>query len=176
MIEQASLKLPKKDIDLAYSILIHAYAQTEAEIWGENYVRISREEYEQLIEKGEIFFSFDKKSVNGCIQIKQMDQKTFSFGLLASNFEKKGSGIGKKLIAFAEQYAKEKRGEKMVLEILRPADFKLEFKEFLHLWYSKMGYQYVETIPFLGLKTEKIEKAKQLKVPAVFDCYSKKII
>ncbi len=175
MIKKATLSLSIKTIDKAYSILINAYAQTESEIWGENYVRISREEYEGLIDKGEIFFSFKDKQVNGCIQITNPEEKVFSFGLLAIDFTQKGEGIGKKLILFAEEYALKNGGNKMILEILKPRDFEVPFKIFLHQWYSDLGYQYEKTISFLGLKTEKIEKAKQLKVPAVFDCYSKNL-
>ena len=173
MIEKASLSFPKKTLDRAYEILIYAYAQTEIEIWGENYSRISRNEYEDLIQKGEVYFSFDGNSVNGCIQISSVDDTTFSFGLLAVDFNQKGKGIGRELIAFVENVARNNGGEKMILEILKPAKIEVEFKNILHKWYTRLGYQYEETKSFLDLKTEKVEKAKQLKVPAVFDCYSK---
>ncbi len=175
MIKKATLSLDKKTLDRAYEILIYAYAQTEVEVWGENYSRISRNEYDELIQKGEIYFSFDDESVNGCIQISSIDDKTFSFGLLAADFNQKGKGIGRELIAFVENIARDNGGEKMILEILKPAKIEVEFKTILHNWYTRLGYKYEETIGFLELKTEKVEKAKQLKVPSVFDCYSKKL-
>lgn len=175
MIKKATLSLPKKTIDDAYAILIYAYAQTETEIWGENYIRISRKEYEDLIQLGEVFFSFKDNRVNGCIQVKSIDGKIFSFGLLAVDFSQKGKGIGKNLIEFTENHALQNGAEKMILEILKPADFEVPFKLFLHKWYLELGYKYTHTISFLDLKQEKVEKAKQLKVPAVFDCYSKKL-
>lgn len=175
MIKKASLKLNSSIISEAYTILIHAYAETEVEVWGENYSRISREEFEELIAKGEVYFSYIDEKVVGCIHYKLLDEKTFSFGLLAVDFTQKGKRIGQNLIEHVEQLSRERGGEKMILEILKPEEGEVEFKNFLHNWYTRLGYVYESTIPFLALKQEKVEKAKLLKVPSVFDCYSKKL-
>ena len=53
-------KLSKKTLDRMYSILIDAYARTEIDVWGENYIRISKEEFIQLVLRGEIFGAFKK--------------------------------------------------------------------------------------------------------------------
>jgi hypothetical protein len=63
----------------------------------------------------------------------------------------------------------------MSIEILRPAAFELPFKTVLADWYSRLGYRKVATMTFLELRSEKVEKAKMLKVPAVFDVYEKSL-
>ena len=47
-------KLSKRTLDRMYSILIDAYARTETDVWGENYIRISKEEFTKLVIRGEV--------------------------------------------------------------------------------------------------------------------------
>lgn len=167
--------MDKEVLNKAYEILIFAYAKTEVEIWGENYSRISRNEFEKLIQKEEVYFAFDNEKIAGCIHLNKISNDTYSFGLLAVDFNLKGKGVGSELIGFIEKIAQEKGGKRMLLEILKPAIEVLPTKKLLHEWYTRLGYTFNETMPFLALKQDKIEKAKELKVPAVFDCYSKNL-
>ena len=55
-IQRTSLNtLSQSDLKQQYELLIHAYAETEKEIWGDNYVRVSLEEYKQDIENETVF-------------------------------------------------------------------------------------------------------------------------
>lgn len=158
-----------------YEILIQAYAETETEIWGENYVRISLNEYRELIENEMVFTAFLENELVGTLFLSDNGNCVFSFGLLAVDFSKKGFGIGRALIKTAEQTAIKLGGEVMALEILKPRNQSVPFKEQLAKWYQRQGYEFVFSKSFIELKPTKIEKAKELITDAVFDCYEKKL-
>lgn len=167
------LRMSPAEIARTYGLMIEAYAETESEIWGENYVRMPAEEYYVLIEKGEVLLARLQGEIVGTIWVHPLRKKEFGFGLLAADFAHKGLGIGRALIAAAEEFARTRGGRQMVIEILRPADFELPFKTVLADWYIRLGYQPAGTVSFLTLRSEKVEKAKLLKVPSVFDMYTK---
>lgn len=163
------------DLKKQHALLIHAYAHTEKEIWGENYVRICWDEYRELIEKEQVFTAKLNEEVVGTILLCNHGDRVFSFGLLAVDFSKKGLGIGRKLIEKVEEWAAFLGGEKMTLEILRPTNEIPSFKQHLAQWYERLGYTFCDTLPFLQLKPDKAAKAELLITPAVFDCYEKRL-
>lgn len=165
--------ISKKHLKQQYDVLIHAYADTEKEIWGENYIRISFDEYKKVIEKEIVFTAFMNDEVVGTILLSKHEDNHFSFGLLAVDSNYKGLGIGRKLIDTVEQIARELGGIKMNLEILKPQHQTLPFKEQLATWYQRLGYRYLFTKSFIELKPNRAEKAKLLFTPSVFDCYEK---
>lgn len=158
-----------------YNILIHAYKVTEREIWGENYVRIEVDEYKELIENEIVFTAKLDSEVVGTILLLNHGNQTFSFGLLAADFSKKGMGIGRKLIEAAENEAIRQGANKMILEILKPENQFVAVKQQLADWYERLGYKHFKTASFIDLKPDKGEKAKLLITPSVFDCYEKKL-
>lgn len=167
--------ISKKHLKQQYDVLIRAYAETEKEIWGENYIRISFEEYKKVIENEVVFSALLNDEVVGTILLSNHGKGHFSFGLLAVDFKYKGLGIGRKLIAKAEQKAKSLGGIKMTLEILKPQNQTLPFKERLAEWYKRLGYRYLFTKSFIELKPNRVEKSKLLITPSDFDCYEKEI-
>ncbi|OFZ56995.1 MAG: hypothetical protein A3D92_20715 [Bacteroidetes bacterium RIFCSPHIGHO2_02_FULL_44_7] len=168
-------RLSKQEIEGMYGLMIDAYALTEVEIWGVGYQRMPLNEYLEILQKGEILFAQIKGEIVGTIHCYPAGEDRYSFGLLAANFSKKGLGIGRKLIAAAEKFARAKGAKYMSLEILRPRDFEVPIKTQLHEWYTRQGYRRTTSMSFLERKPEKTEKALQLLVPSVFDCYEKEL-
>lgn len=166
-------ELSDKDIKRLHGLLLYAYEVTEIEIWGENYVRMSLEEFTSLVEQGEIILAQIDNEIVGSIHVYPLSEDTFAFGLLSADFNKKGLGIGRALIASAEEHARSKGAQKMALEILKPRDFEVPVKNVLRDWYERLGYIFVEAMLFEERKPDKVDKAKLLKVPSVFDCYEK---
>jgi len=166
-------KLRDDDVRRLYDLMLHAYAVTEIEIWGENYSRMSESEFQSIIERGELILAELDGEIVGSIHVYPLTENTYAFGLLSADFDKKGLGIGRALISAAESEAKEMGAEKMSLEILRPRDFDVPLKTVLRDWYIRLGYAFTETLLFEERKPDKAEKAKRLKVPTVFDCYEK---
>lgn len=164
------------EIERTYQLVIEAYARTEVEIWGEEYVRMPMEEYAGLLAKGEVLIARLAGEIVGTLWVHQLVGKAYGFGLLAADVKYSGIGIGRELIRHAEDLARAAGANRMVLEILRPRDFEVPFKSVLAAWYIRLGYRYVKSMSFLELRSEKVEKAKLLKVPAVFDVYSKSLV
>ena len=156
-VRQVDNSISSATFDNAYQILIDAYARTEVEIWGENYSRISKEEYSTLIEKGEVYFAFIGEEVVGCIQVFPISASTYTFGLLAVSESKSGLRLGRKLIETAEQLALTNGATIMEIEILKAANITVEMKQVLADWYVKQGYKYYATNSFIALKPDKID-------------------
>ena len=166
-------KLSKRTLDRMYSILIDAYARTETDVWGENYIRISKEEFTKLVIRGEVFGAFKNNLILGSVHLFKKTENTFCFGLLSVDFKTTKIGVGGKLIKHIENVAIKKGGRIMELEILRPKKLETPFKKVLRIWYSKLGYVHFGSGTFEEIKPEKKEKAKKLVQPCIFDCYQK---
>ena len=167
--------LSEEEISRTHEILRYAYAITEIEIWGENYSRVSIDEFKELIRRQEIILARIENIIIGSIHTFKLNTDTFSFGLLSVDFEQKGNGIGRMLISAAEQRAIDSGASFMDLEILKSRDTEVPIKKVLHDWYLRLGYVYTDTFSFIERKPDKQEKAKSLIAPAVFDCYRKRL-
>ena len=165
-----------KEISRFYEIMVHAYAVTEVEIWGDNYTRMFTDEFLEIIQRGELIGAWMDAIPVGSIHVSQKNAKNFSFGLFSVDFEYKGRNIGRKLIEAAEKRAIEKGGVFMELEVLRLKNKELEVKRNLHDWYLLLGYEWVMTADFVDRKPDKSEKTKHFIAPSVFDCYRKKLV
>lgn len=165
----------QENIDQFYAIMLKAYAITEARIWGENYQRMSRQDFSAVIEKGELIGAWIDGQPVGSIHTYRISENTFAFGLFSVDFHFKGLGIGRKLIQEAENKAREEGAHFMELEILRPENETLKFKTILHDWYQRLGYELIETVSFIDRKPSKKEYVDRFIQPCVFDCYRKKL-
>lgn len=161
-----------EDRKTLHNILIIAYALTEVEVWGPNYVRISFDEYNELIERGEIFIAYYKDKVVGGIHFSERKKGLYSFSLLCADFDKNGLGIGRALINEVEAIAKENGATAIQIEILRPKGVEVPFKKRISDWYERLGYHYTHSQNFAEIKPV---KAQNLVQPSDFDYYWKNI-
>jgi len=168
--------ISERDFIKAYDILIYAYAQTEVEIWGENYARISKEDFKEIVIAEEMLIAYKDQQVVGCVRLLKMKEDIYSFGLLAVDFAIKGQGIGRKLVASAEERAIAFGAKFMDIEILKATDIRVQCKIDLHNWYTRLGYVYFGTDSFVALKPKEIQKAEKLINPSEFDQYRKTFI
>ncbi|MFT5780123.1 MAG: GNAT superfamily N-acetyltransferase [Crocinitomicaceae bacterium] len=156
--------------ELLFDIMRHAYATTEIEIWGENYVRISKEEFVKLIEGGGVLVAYYNDEIAGCVNTFTRSDASAGFGLLATHRDFTKRGIGSALVRETEDRAKKSGATCMDIEILRPRDTEVPGKVVLQKWYEMMGYEYVYSEDF-AIRIP--IKAKRLLVPSNFDCYRK---
>ena len=114
----------------------------------------------------------DPIEVYGSIMCEALkaDGKTGALGMLAVDQGQLKKGYGKLLIDGAEARALSKGAEKMELELLAPRDTKHPVKEWLHIWYSKLGYVKGEQKEFAD---DYPEFAKLLSEPCTFTVYTK---
>ncbi|MDG1333364.1 MAG: GNAT family N-acetyltransferase [Crocinitomicaceae bacterium] len=162
----------QKERSRLFEIMRDAYARTEIEIWGKNYLRMPQNEYETLINEGRIIGAILDNQIVGSIYSRNIDTDTSTFGLLAVHRDFGGLGIGTALVEAVEDRAKIEGSKYMSLEILRPRDFKVPIKDRLRNWYEAMEYAFTHHENF---QDRRPDRAKDLKVPSVFDCYRKKL-
>lgn len=155
-----------------FEIMQDAYARTEIEIWGENYVRMPQSEYAALIDEGKIIGALLNGKIVGGVTSKNLNRENATFGLLATHRDFGGRGVGRALVEAVEERAKLAGRKQMKMEILRPRDFDVPLKDRLRMWYEKMGYVFTHAENFADRRPV---RAKDLKVPSVFDCYVKEL-
>lgn len=163
---------PSERLDL-FEIMRDAYTRTEAEMWGENWVRMPQSEYEDLIDEGKISAALIDGKVVGTIYLRRVDVETASFGLLATHRDYGSLGIGRALIESVENDARIAGAKYMDLDILRPRDFKLPIKDRLRNWYEGMGYEFTHSQDF---QEDRPDYTKYLTTPLVLDTYRKALI
>jgi ribosomal protein S18 acetylase RimI-like enzyme len=121
------------------------YADAEAGLWLDGATRTTTTEMEQMIATGQIALAqVDGRSV-GCIRIQQLDGNVGELGMLAAHPEHRGEGIGRHLVRFAEDLSIQRGLAIMQLELLVPRSWSHPNKEFLHAWYTRIGYRTVRT-------------------------------
>lgn len=162
--------LSQEILDELYNIIIRAYALTEDQMWGDNYVRVSRDDFNQYLAADEFLFAFYDSRPAGGLRYYQSAPGVYGFGLFGVDFSFSRKGIGRALIKRVEDEAKIKGAEKIRIEILRPRDFELPIKSQLHGWYLSLGYLHTETVDFQKTFPD---RAQGILVPCVFDIYEK---
>ncbi len=155
-----------------HAILITAYALTEVEVWGENYERITFEDYNLLMDKGEILVAIWNAVAVGGVHYYERRPGVYSFSLLCADFDKNGLGIGRALIDRVEQIALANGASHIEIEILRPKGIEVPFKIRIRDWYLRQGFCYTHSQNFASIFPE---RAKKLVNPSDFDYYMKSL-
>lgn len=164
--------IPLPDRKKAYDIVITAYALTEIEVWGPNYVRISFEDYNELFERGEILIAYWNNQVAGAIHYYERKKGLYAFSLLGADFDLSGNNIGRNLVEQVEEIALKNEATAIQLEILRPRAMEVPFKVRIGAWYERMGYKYTHSEDFLNVHPI---KGQNLVTPCDFDYYWKEL-
>jgi GNAT superfamily N-acetyltransferase len=117
------------------------YATAEDGLWVDGATRTTAGEMAGMIDAGEIAVARVDGRIVGCIRIQQLDGGAGEFGLLAADPARRGEGIGRELVTFAERAARRRGSSVMQLELLIPRGWSHPSKEFLHGWYIRIGYR-----------------------------------
>lgn len=157
-----------------YDIVVAAYANTELEVWGPNYVRVSKEDYQQYIDDNEIMFALLDGEVVGGVRCFELKPQVWTFTLLGADFNHKGKGIGKALIDAVEKRAIAANATSIHIEVLKAEHIEVASKKILADWYIRLGYDFVKTIDVFEVYNDPIKWSK-LANPSVFDCYLKQL-
>ncbi len=168
------LNLSDTQFERLFNIIRIAYAETEKEVWGEGYVRVSRESLQKHIEDDEFLIAMIDDEIVGGIRVYEKEPGCWTFGLLGAAFEHNGKGIGRALIGAAEDKVKSAGGTEMSIEILRAIDIDTDFKVHLAKWYQRLGYEYTGKIDVMSVYPD-ADKWARLVNDSEFDCYVKRI-
>jgi GNAT superfamily N-acetyltransferase len=121
--------------------------------------RINAEETQAFMENGRFLFAEDSAGLAGCVYLEIREDRGY-LGLLAVNPERQGTGLGRKLVAAAEDYF---RGEGCCAVDLRVISQRTPLPPF----YSRLGYVETGTAPF--------SPSLQTKVPGHYIIMSKSL-
>ena len=127
------------------SLVNTVYETSEAGLWIDGARRTDEQELAGLIRRGQIAAATSDGVIVGSVQVQQLDDMTGLFGMLVADPERRGVGIGRELVAFAERWARDRGLTTMQLELLVPRTWSHPSKEFLRQWYERAGYRVVHT-------------------------------
>lgn len=116
-----------------------AYLAGEQGMWKPNEPRICPRTVAELLKAGELLVLERDGELAGCIRVRELDDETGELGLLTA--ARQGSGIGRELIAAAEDWARERGKTRMRLQLLVPKQGEHPFKVRLDGWYRRLGYE-----------------------------------
>ena len=97
-------------------------------------IRIDQQELTEIIQdsKSSLFKYHENNQILGCVLLVEKENKLY-LGLLCVNPELQNSGIGKKILQFATDYAIEKSLPKIVMTVISDRTELID-------WYNRHGY------------------------------------
>jgi GNAT superfamily N-acetyltransferase len=131
-----------------------AYHKGEKGICLPSIDRTSENAITQMIQRDELIGLCVDGFWKGCVHVGLSPyddtKKSALFGMLAvvDDPQYRGQGYGTLLVQSAEILAKRRGYARMMLELLKPLNWKQSHKERLESWYIKRGYLHIDTPPF----------------------------
>lgn len=135
-------------VDDLCALINAAYAIGEEGLWTAGADRTSASELIALIRAGEIAAAHLDGRIVGSVRVQQLDNTTAEFGMLVSDPQRRGVGIGRELVAFVERWARFRGLTAIQLEVLSPLHWTHPAKEVLHAWYTRLGFRVQRTGTF----------------------------
>jgi GNAT superfamily N-acetyltransferase len=153
-------------------LINRVYAEAEAGLWVEGATRTSAAELATQIRAGQIAVARMEGQIVGTVRIQRLETGEGEFGTLVSAPDRRGFGIGRELVAFAERECARRGATVMQLELLVPRKWSHPSKELLAQWYTRLGYRRVR----VGTIDERYpDLAPLLATPCDFVIYHKNI-
>jgi GNAT superfamily N-acetyltransferase len=121
------------------------YATAESGLWVQRAARTTTTEIAEMIATDQITLARVEGQIVGSIRIQQLDDGIGEFGMLVADPDHRGEGVGRELVRFAEELSRQRGLAIMQLELLVPRGWSHPTKEFLHAWYTRIGYRPVRT-------------------------------
>lgn len=148
------------------------YAVAEEGLWRDGAARTTPAETEAYIRGGEIAVARLDGRIVGSVRIQQLGGGVGEFGMLTADPDHRGVGIGRRLVEYAEQRSRGHGFDTMQLELLVPKTWTHPVKQFLHDWYTRIGYRVFRTG---SLDEQYPALAPQLATPCDYVIYRKKL-
>lgn len=166
----------ENDVPELTDLINRVYRDAEKGLWVEGAERTDPAEVGELVRAGEIVLIRDGSGIAGSVRIQQLGDDLGEFGMLVADPARRGAGIGRELVAFAEQWARDRGLRRMQLELLVPRDWEHPVKEFLRAWYTRIGYapvhlgrfdeDFPQLAPLLATDCDFLVMHKDLRPPA----------
>jgi GNAT superfamily N-acetyltransferase len=151
------------------------YATAEQGLWVDGATRTTATEMAEMIAAGQIAVARMDGVKVGCVRIQELESGEGEFGLLVADPSRRGEGIGRELVIFAEELSRRRGLAVMQLELLVPRGWTHPTKQFLHSWYTRIGYRpvrsgtidesYPQLAPLLATPCDFVVYHKDLAAP-----------
>jgi GNAT superfamily N-acetyltransferase len=163
------------------NIVNAAYTQSEVGIFKPTYRRTTTAEIASLLRQGLLAVArlsppsgAATAAVSiGCVLVKKLTSDKGDFALLALDPAHRSGGFGRLMVRFAEDHCRAQGCTIMQVELLVPTGFEHPFKQRIHSWYSRLGYDVVRLGNF---NDEYPSLAPELLVQAEYRVYEKKLV
>jgi GNAT superfamily N-acetyltransferase len=123
------------------ALVNQVYAESDKGLWRGSIDRTSVDEVAGFVRAREIAVALVDGDLAGSVRLRRLDAATGEFGMLAADPARRGLGIGRELVAFAEQASRDAGCREMRLELLVPREWTHPAKQFLAEWYDRLGYR-----------------------------------
>ena len=157
-------------------LINQVYAVAEDGMWtvvGEEPApRTSAKEVQSLLDQGRLLLAKEEETIIGSVCVQLLSPKLAEFGMLVADRAYRGRGLGRQLVLAAEEYGRNNGALHMQLELLTPKSWVHPVKDFLHKWYTRIGYIPIKREPF---EQSYAHLSAQLATPCNFTIYHKKL-
>jgi GNAT superfamily N-acetyltransferase len=130
-------------VEAVTALVNEVYAAAEQGIWIDGTDRTNPAEIAAMISAGELAVAREDESVVGAVRIQRLPTGEGEFGMLVAHPARRGAGIGRGLIAYAEDWARSQGLRTMQLELLFPRTWTHPVKQYLREWYTRLGYRVI---------------------------------
>ena len=134
------------------ALVNRVYADAEKGLWVDGAERTNAAEMTTVVRGGQLVVARVDGRLVGAVRVQRIAGDDLGdlgeFGMLVAHPDHRGTGVGHELVAFAEDLARQQGLDRMQLELLVPQTWTHPVKEFLRLWYTRIGYVEVRTEPF----------------------------
>jgi GNAT superfamily N-acetyltransferase len=132
-------------VDHVTSLVNDVYATAESGLWRDGAPRTTAAELAELIRAEQIVVATRHGQIVGSVRLHDVADDLSEFGMLVAAPDHRRTGVGRALVAFAEEHSRERGLRAIQLELLVPRAWRHPSKEFLKAWYGRLGYRPVRT-------------------------------
>jgi GNAT superfamily N-acetyltransferase len=121
-----------------------AYAGTESSFYKPGALRTNNTEVHNWLLSGHFYLAFkpDSNYPIGSVRVHKLDSSVTEIGILTVNRDARALGLGRKLMAHAEEVASAEGAKTAHLEMLVPILPQSDgLKVYLQRWYGSLGYE-----------------------------------
>jgi GNAT superfamily N-acetyltransferase len=167
---EAAVSRDARLVDHLTGLINDVYEVAESGLWRDGATRTTASELAELIRAQQIAVATRRDQIAGAVRIHDVGDDASEFGMLVAAADQRGTGVGRALVAFAEQRSRERGLRAIQLELLLPRTWRHPSKEFLKAWYGRIGYRPVRTG---SLEAAHPHLAPLLATPCVLAVYEK---
>src|SRR5262245_18618000 len=139
-------------------LINEVYDDAESGMWKRKGTRTNPAKVERLLRAQALILAEIDGMLVGSVNVNLMSDRVGEFGMLVVDLNHRGKGIGSALVDRAENWARDMACHTMQIELLTPRNWTHPSKEFLKMWYSRIGYKPQATESFEILHPELISQ------------------